>query len=83
MAENLKTTKYNDEGSNSKYTVNTEWIALTSDAFCWAQNNEATFKPLYGALYNMVRCLKQASFARQDGMCPQTVSMRSLKSALA
>ena len=52
MAENLKTTKYNDEAAIPNTTVNTEWIALTSDAFCWAQNNEATFKPLYGALYN-------------------------------
>ena len=52
MAENLKTTKYNDEAAIPNVTINAEWIALAADAYCWAQNNEATFKPLYGALYN-------------------------------
>lgn len=52
MAENLKTTKYNDQAIIPNITENADWIALTADAYCWAQNNEATFKPLYGALYN-------------------------------
>lgn len=52
MAENLKTTKYNDDSAIPNVTESVEWIALTADAYCWAQNNEATFKPLYGALYN-------------------------------
>jgi len=52
MAENLKTTKYNDDAVIPNVTDNAEWIALAADAYCWAQNNEATFKPLYGALYN-------------------------------
>lgn len=52
MAENLKTTKFNDEAVIPNVTANAEWIALAEDAYCWAQNNEATFKPLYGALYN-------------------------------
>lgn len=52
MAENLKTTKYTDQAAIQNVTANEEWIALTEDAFCWAQNNEETYKPLYGALYN-------------------------------
>ena len=52
MAENLKTTKYNDDSAIPNVTVNADWIALTADAYCWAQNDEATYKPLYGALYN-------------------------------
>lgn len=52
MAENLKTTKYNDESAIPNITLSADWITLSTDAFCWAQNNEATFKPLYGALYN-------------------------------
>lgn len=52
MAENLKTTTYKNQTPIPNITDNTEWIGLTSDAYCWAQNNEATFKPLYGALYN-------------------------------
>ncbi len=52
MAENLKTTRYNDDAIIPNITVNTDWIALTSDAYCWVQNDEATYKSLYGALYN-------------------------------
>ena len=52
MAENLKTKKYNDDSAIPNVTVNADWIALTSDAYCWANNDEATYKPLYGALYN-------------------------------
>ena len=52
MAENLKTTKYNDDAAIPIVTENADWIALTTDAYCWAQNNETTYKPLYGALYN-------------------------------
>jgi len=63
MAENLKTTKYNDDASIPNVTENADWIALTTDAYCWAQNNEATYKPLYGALYNW--------FAIETGkLCP-------------
>jgi uncharacterized protein (TIGR02145 family) len=52
MAENLKTTKYNDDAAIPLVTDNDAWKALTDDAYCWAQNDEATNKPLYGALYN-------------------------------
>lgn len=52
MAENLKATKYSDNAVIPNVTDNAEWIVLTADAYSWAQNNEATFKPLYGALYN-------------------------------
>lgn len=52
MAENLKTTKYNDDSAIPIVTDNTTWTGLTTDAFCWAQNDEVTYKPLYGALYN-------------------------------
>jgi len=52
MAENLKTTKYNDDAAIPLVTENADWIVLADDAYCWAQNDEATYKPLYGALYN-------------------------------
>jgi uncharacterized protein (TIGR02145 family) len=52
MAENLKTTKYNDDAAIPLVTENDAWIALTEDAYCWANNDETTYKDLYGALYN-------------------------------
>lgn len=52
IAENLKTTRYNDDTAIPNVTDNTEWTELSTGAFCWANNDEATYKPLYGALYN-------------------------------
>lgn len=52
MAENLKTTMYNDNVNIPNVTVNNDWAALTTPAYSWAQNNETTYKPLYGAIYN-------------------------------
>lgn len=52
MAENLKTTKYNDDSAIPNVTGNTEWTELSSGAYCWANNDEATYKDTYGALYN-------------------------------
>ena len=53
MTENLKTTKYND-GNPIDYSGddNTAWQNETSGAYAWYNNDEATYKNLYGALYN-------------------------------
>jgi uncharacterized protein (TIGR02145 family) len=53
MAENLKTTKFKDGNTSiPNITDNTEWDALSTPAYCWYNNNEATYKASYGALYN-------------------------------
>jgi uncharacterized protein (TIGR02145 family) len=52
MAENLKTTKYSDGTSIPLVTDGTAWAALTTPAYCWNNNDEATYKATYGALYN-------------------------------
>ncbi|MFC2080397.1 FISUMP domain-containing protein [Bacteroidota bacterium] len=52
MTENLKTTKYNDGTSISLITDATEWINLTTPGYCWYENDETTYKDIYGALYN-------------------------------
>lgn len=51
MRENLKTTKYRDGSFIANITDNTAWNALNTGAYCW-YNNDATNKPIYGALYN-------------------------------
>jgi uncharacterized protein (TIGR02145 family) len=52
MAENLKTTTYNDGTPIPNVTDNTEWSNLTTGAYCWYDNDEASYKDTYGALYN-------------------------------
>ncbi len=52
MTENLKTTKYNDGTSIPNVPDNTIWSNLSTDAFCWYNNDALTYKDTYGALYN-------------------------------
>jgi uncharacterized protein (TIGR02145 family) len=52
MEENLKTTKYNDGRAIPLVTNNTSWIALTTPAYCWYNNDSTANKKTYGALYN-------------------------------
>ncbi len=52
FAENLKTIKYNDNTDIPNITDNTSWQNDTAGAYSWYNNNEATYKDTYGALYN-------------------------------
>ena len=52
MAENLKTTKYNDGTSIPYVTDNWEWYNLTTPAYCWKNNDPEANKNIYGAMYN-------------------------------
>jgi len=62
MAENLKTTKYNNDTSIPNITDNTTWSTLTTPAYCW-YNNDISNKATYGALYNYYA-------ANTDNLCP-------------
>ena len=52
MVENLKTTKYRNGDPIVNITDNAVWSTLTSGAYCWYNNDAATYKTTYGALYN-------------------------------
>ena len=52
MAENLRTTRYNDGSRIPNVNGSYTWVALNKGAYCWYKNDSATFKYLYGALYN-------------------------------
>jgi len=52
MAENLRTTRFNDGTSIPLVTDNKEWGYLSTPGYCWCNNDPATFKNIYGALYN-------------------------------
>jgi len=52
MAENLKTTKYNDGTPIANITSQNTWDASTTGAYCWPNNDAILYKETYGALYN-------------------------------
>jgi len=51
MVRNLKTTSYSDGTPIPIETNNSAWVALTTGAYCWYDNNIGN-KHSYGALYN-------------------------------
>jgi len=51
MAENLKTTRYNDGTVIPLVTDLTAWSNLTTPGYCW-YNDSAIYGNTYGALYN-------------------------------
>lgn len=51
MKENLKTTKYNDNSTIPLVTDRNAWQTGTP-GYCWYNFDPATFKDIYGALYN-------------------------------
>ncbi len=51
MAENLRATSLNNNTPISEITDNAQWVSVNTPAYCW-YNNDVSFKPTYGALYN-------------------------------
>jgi uncharacterized protein (TIGR02145 family) len=51
LQENLQVEHYNDGSPIANVTDNTAWIALTTGAYCYYDNNRNN-KAIYGALYN-------------------------------
>ena len=61
MAENLRTSRYNDGTPIPNVTDNEEWLNLLIPsypeftivgAYCWYNNDSSTFENIYGKLYN-------------------------------
>ena len=51
MVENLKTTHYADGTAIPNLTIDGDWIADVTGAYCWYNNDIVNATP-YGALYN-------------------------------
>ena len=52
MAENLKTTKFNDSTAIPLVNDNFIWAQLTTPAYCWYNNDSIVSKNTTGALFN-------------------------------
>jgi hypothetical protein len=76
MADNLRTTRFNDGSVIPVVIGSSEWSTLMQPACCWYNNDEKTNKTLYGALYNW--------YAVQSGkLCPAGWHVPSDKKWLA
>ncbi len=52
MAENLRTTRFNDGTPIPYVEANEDWFLLSTPGYSWYMNNEASGRATYGAMYN-------------------------------
>jgi uncharacterized protein (TIGR02145 family) len=52
FAENLKVTRYRNGNQILKVTDNMEWSNQPYGAYCWYDNDSATYEDIFGKLYN-------------------------------
>ena len=64
MEKNLATTKYNDGTNIPLVTVDNDWHYWSTDAYCWYNNDHATYGDTYGALYKW-------HTVNNGNLCPQ------------
>lgn len=64
MAENLRTTHFDNGTAIPNVTDDNEWSNLSTAAYCW-YDNDASYKDEYGAIYNW------HAVGHPGGLCPQ------------
>ena len=52
MAENLKVMHFRDGSPIEEIADSAAWVNINKGAYCWYNNDSASYKNLYGALYN-------------------------------
>lgn len=63
MASNLMVTRFNDGTTIPNVTGNPDWMNTTDPAYCWYNDDSATYGSVYGALYNWYA-------VEQGNLCP-------------
>jgi uncharacterized protein (TIGR02145 family) len=63
MAENLKTTRYNNNIPIPEVTDEIAWLNLETPGFCWYDNDSTAYRAVSGALYN-------SYVVRSGNICP-------------
>ena len=82
MVENLQTTKYRNGDPIPNVTDGTTWAGLTSSAYCWYNNDAATYKTIYGALYNWYAVSDSRNIAPSGWHVPTDAEWTTLTSYL-
>jgi uncharacterized protein (TIGR02145 family) len=81
MAENLKTTRYSDRTAIPIVTDSIAWVDLDTPGYCWYNNDAATYKNTYGALYNFYT-VNTGNLAPTDWHVPTDAEWTTLENYL-
>ncbi|HWR99761.1 MAG TPA: fibrobacter succinogenes major paralogous domain-containing protein, partial [Prolixibacteraceae bacterium] len=82
MAENLKTTRYNNGSPIPNVTGDTEWKNLVSGGYCWYNTDPSNFKDTYGALYNWYAVIDNSKICPTGWKVPNSAEWKILASNL-
>lgn len=82
MAENLRVTHYRNGDAIPNVTDNTSWNGLATGAYCWYNNDEATNKTLYGAMYNWFAVTDSRNLCPPDWHVPTAAEWTTLANYL-
>jgi uncharacterized protein (TIGR02145 family) len=82
MAENLKVTHYRNGEEIPNVTSGGDWYDLTTGALCWYNNDEASYKILYGALYNWYALTDSRNLCPTDWHSPTDAEWTTLSTYL-
>ena len=70
MAENLKTTKYDNGDPIAEVTDNTQWSSLTTGAWSYYNNDENIQRSVMASYTTGTQQMIPAMYALQAGTCP-------------
>jgi uncharacterized protein (TIGR02145 family) len=70
MAENLRTTRYNDGSPIPEVTDNYQWGRTADGAYCWYNNDSAAYDIPYGKLYNFFAVYNIVNRVPFEKLCP-------------
>jgi uncharacterized protein (TIGR02145 family) len=70
IVENFRSETYADDSAIPNLTVDLDWSSDATGAYCYYDNDEATYKGTYGALYNWyaINNVKGLSYLERSGV---------------
>jgi uncharacterized protein (TIGR02145 family) len=82
MKQNLNTSRYRNGDAIPQITSASIWSSLTTGAWCWYNNDSATYASTYGKLYNWFAINDARGLAPQGWHVPSIAEVNTLLSVL-
>jgi uncharacterized protein (TIGR02145 family) len=82
MKQNLTTSHYRNGDPIPEITSNAVWSSLTTGAWCWYNNDSATYAATYGKLYNWYAVNDPRGLAPKGWHVPSDAEWTSLSNSL-
>jgi uncharacterized protein (TIGR02145 family) len=79
MKQNLNTSHYRNGDPIPQITSESIWASLTTGAWCWYNNDSATYATTYGKLYNYYALIDSRGLAPEGWHIPNNTEWDNLK----